>query len=127
MFVQHDVFIAGIVVEVRVEFYACRTLKRVALPEFLVKPIAQLNDAALFRGEVEIVGFVEGVQHIQIIAQSPVVGIGAALGGQIGRVYQEANSFFSFPLLENIPIVFVRYGQSVKVMVGKVVGSLTVL
>ena len=127
MFVQHDVFIAGIVVEVRVEFYACRTLKRVALPEFLVKPITQLNDAALFRGEVEIVSSVESVQHVQVIAQPPVVGIGATLGGQIGRVYQEANPFFPFPLLEDFPVVLMRYGQSIKVMVGKVVGSLTVL
>ena len=94
MFVQHDVFIAGIVVEVRVEFYSCRTLKRVALLEFLVKPIAQLNDAALFRGEIEIAGSVEGVQHIQIIAQPPVVGIGAALGGQIGRVYRKQTPSF---------------------------------
>lgn len=127
MFVQHDVFIAGIVVEVRVEFYACRTLKRIALFEFFVKPIAQLNDAAFFGCEIEIVGSVERMQHIQIIAQPPVVGIGAALGGQIGRVYQEANSFFSFPLLEDFPVVLMRYGQSIKVMVGKVVGSLTVL
>lgn len=118
VFVQHDVLIAGIAVEMLVEFYARCPLKWITLPIFFIDPIAQFYDVTLFRGKVEVVGSVEDVQHIQVIAQPPIIGIGAALGGQVGRVYQEANPVLFLPLTENLPVVFVDYDKPVKIMVG---------
>ena len=69
--VEHNVRIVGVVVEVGGLFDTDSTAERVGKAVFPVKPRTEFDDTAFVRRKIEIVGAVEGVQHIEVVGQPP--------------------------------------------------------
>ena len=84
--IEHNVGIAGVVVEVGGLLYTGGTAERVGKAVFPVKPRTEFDDTAFVRCEIEIVGAVESVQHIEIVGQSPIPLVGECLRGEVWRV-----------------------------------------
>ena len=59
--------VVGVVVEVGGLFDTGSTAERVGKAVFPVKPRTEFDDTAFVRCEIEIVGTIEGVQHIEVV------------------------------------------------------------
>lgn len=116
--IEHDVGIAGVVVEVRGLLYTGGSAERVGKAVLPVKPRTEFDDTAFVRCKIEIVGAVEGMQHIEIVGQSPIPLVGECLRGEIGRVDEEADVRFVHIFAEEVAIVLAGDGEPVKVAVG---------
>lgn len=81
MFVEHYVDKACGIVEVGGIVDACCAFERVAGLVFVVEPFAEFQNTAFLRCEIEVVGVVECVQDIKVVAQFPIAGISGGLCG----------------------------------------------
>lgn len=89
--IEHNIRVVRVVVEVGGLFDTGSTAERVGKAMFPVKPRTEFDDTAFIRREIEIVGAVEGVQHIEVVGQPPIALVGECLRGEIGRVDEETD------------------------------------
>ncbi len=94
------------------------TAERVGKAVLPVKPRTEFNDTAFVRCEIEIVGAVEGVQHIEVVGQPPIALVGECLRGEIGRVDEETDVGCMDVLCEEFAVVLAGNGEPVEVAVG---------
>lgn len=81
----------------------------------------EFQNTAFLRCEIEVVGVVECVQDIKVVAQFPIAGVGGGLCGKVRRVNEEAHAVLVLILAEKAAVVLVYDRQAVKVAVGSVV------
>ena len=81
LLVQHHVGVCGIVVHAGVEFGFRTTVEGVADALVSAYPVAQFKYGGLVGGEIDEGMAGENRQHIEIVGESPVHGVGAYLGG----------------------------------------------
>lgn len=72
-----------------------------------VKPRTEFDNTAFVRREIEIVGAVEGVQHIEVVGQPPIPLIGECLRGEVGRVDEETDVRGVHVFSEEVAVVLV--------------------
>lgn len=89
--IEHNIRVVRVVVEVGGLFDTGSTAERVGKAVLSVKPRTEFDDTAFIRREIEIVGAVEGVQHIEVVGQPPIALVGECLRGEIGRVDEETD------------------------------------
>ncbi len=107
----------------RSEFHPRGSVKVADVAIFPAEPVTQLYHAAFVRGEIDIARSVQGLQHIEVVAKLPVVGVGAALGLKVWRVYQVANAVGVLPFVKYGSVVLMHDNKAVKVAVSRIVGG----
>ena len=108
----------GVVVEVGGLFDTGGTAEWVGKAVLAVKPRTEFDNTAFIRCEIEIVGAVEGVQHIEVVGQMPIALVGECLRGEIGRVDEETDVGCMDVLCEEFAVVLAGNGEPVEVAVG---------
>lgn len=116
--VEHNIRVMGVVVEVGGLLYSGGTAERVGKAVLPVKPRTEFDDTAFVRCEIEIVGAIEGMEHIEIVGQSPISLVSECLRGEIGRVDEETDVGCMDVLCEEVAIVLAGDGETVEVAVG---------
>ena len=110
--------VVGVVVEVGGLLNTGGTAERVGKAVFPVKPRTEFDNTAFVRREIEIVGAVEGVQHIEVVGQPPIPLVGECLRGEIGRVDEKTDVGCMDVLCEEFAVVLAGNGEPVEVAVG---------
>ena len=116
--VEHNIRVMGVVVEVGGLLDTGSTAERVGKAVFPVKPRTEFDDTAFVRCEIEIVGTIESMQHIEVVGQPPIALVGECLRGEIGRVDEETDVWCMDVLCEEFAVVLAGNGEPVEVAVG---------
>lgn len=115
--------VVRVVVEVGGLLNTGGTAERVGKAVLPVKPRTEFDDTAFVRREIEIVGAIEGVQHIEVVGQMPIALVGECLRGEIGRVDEETDMRLRGVLGEELSVVGVGNGEPIEIAVGIEIGE----
>ena len=116
--VEHNIRVMGVVIEVGRLLNTGGTAERVGKAVFAVKPRTEFDNTAFVRCEIEIVGTIEGVQHIEVVGQPPVALVSECLRGEVGRVDEETDVRFVHIFGKEFAVVLAGDGKPVKIAVG---------